>query len=212
VGNRIVDISIAHFTKNLAAANEVFHGSRLYRLTLSEAHDFLPLAICAIYPVGAGREALSTLDGRVVEVVLYENYSNVNGIPVPSHVTIFDTIDEGSQNYVRYRAESVKLNEQASVRDHLDIPVGALVANEIREITYFQGEKQTALIDQAATEAVKEIERKKGEFAAVDSKSKTSSPDLAARPIGSLTSAICIGAVLGLLALAGVWFAKGRRG
>jgi hypothetical protein len=209
-GDRIVDISIIYMPKD----PEVLDGRilHIYRLKLAEEHDFLPLAIHHLSSTNLIDDPARILDGDIESVLLFEKISNVDGIPIPFDVKSFAVGRSPQVEYAVYHAESVKLNEHATVRERLDIPTGSFVSDDINGVAYRQGGSMAGSpIDKTAADALKEIRNKEVEELAKDAKSRADQAraramrqEFAYQPFGSVTSAIWIGVSIGFLVLVAV--------
>jgi len=155
-GHRTVDISVVYLHKTLDRRSRI--SVEAYRLLLAEEHDFSPLVLCPLRPLLIGDNRGKMIDGEATSVIMYGDYRNVDGVPVPHLMHGYTLPYKGVVTTVRTELQSVKLNEKAVVRENVEIPVGSSVIDSIQGKSYRQGD-QGQVIDEAVNVALDEAER-----------------------------------------------------
>ncbi|MDB5388434.1 MAG: hypothetical protein JWM11_4080 [Planctomycetaceae bacterium] len=142
-GKRIVDVSLVYlhtWHKTLNRHEKV--SVEGYRLLLAEAHEFMPIVLCHTSPIFTDKKRGKIIDGLVTTVLTYEDFRNVDGIPVPHVLNAYSTPFRGTVTTVRTELLNLKLNKLAKVRDQFEIPVGAWVVDTIQGKSYRQGKQE----------------------------------------------------------------------
>lgn len=199
-GKRIVDVSLVYLHKTLDRGGRV--SLNAYRLLLAEDHDFMPLVICPISPRFVDNQRGRMIDGVATGVIMYEDYRNVDGVPIP-HVTNAYTVPfRGRVTTVRTELKTVKINEKAMVRGDVEIPVGSWVIDSIQGKSYRQGD-QERVIDEAADRALKQVDHFEEKILEENGQDGNAARpgNRSSQPGGTFGAAIACGILVGLFAL-----------